>query len=56
MALAVAYYPEIVREYFNEPEETGILFGISFGYEDESVDANNARTNRADLSEIIKTV
>lgn len=53
---SVAYYPEIVREYFNEPEETGILFGISFGYEDESVDANNARTNRADLSEIIKTV
>ena len=53
---SVAYYPEIVREYFNEPEETGILFGISFGYEDESVDANNARTNRADLSEIIKMV
>lgn len=53
---SVAYYPEIVREFFGEPEETGILFGISFGYEDESIDANNARTNRADLSEIIKTV
>ena len=53
---SVAYYPDIIREYFNEPEETGILFGISFGYEDASVDANNARTNRADLSEIIKTV
>lgn len=53
---SVAYYPEIVREFFAEPEDTGILFGISFGYEDESIDANNARTNRADLSEIIKTV
>jgi len=50
---SVAYYPEIVRSFFDEPEETGILFGISFGYEDEAVKANNARTTRAPLSEIV---
>lgn len=53
---SVAYYPNLVREFFNEPEDTGILFGISFGYEDVEVEANNARTDRADLSEVIKTI
>lgn len=50
---SVAYYPDIVRSFFGEPEDTGILFGISFGYEDESIDANRARTNRAPLDEIV---
>lgn len=50
---SVAYYPDMVRSFFNEPDSTGILFGISFGYEDESVEANKARTDRADLSEFL---
>ena len=50
---STAYYPNIVREFFNVDEDTGILFGISFGYEDTQVDANNARTDRAPLNEVM---
>jgi len=44
-------YPDFVREVFGMPPELKILFGISFGYEDPDVPANNARTDRAPLSE-----
>ncbi len=50
---SVAYYPQVIRDYFNEPHDSGILFGISFGYEDTSVQANQARTKRADISEVV---
>lgn len=50
---SVAYYPDLVRSFFNEPDTTGILFGISFGYEDAAIEANQARTERAQLSEVI---
>lgn len=50
---STAYYPSIVREFFDADEDTGILFGISFGYEDDTIAANQARTNRADLSEVV---
>ena len=53
---SVSYYPDIIRSFFDEPQKTGILFGISFGYEDTSIPANQARTNRAPLSEILKEV
>ncbi|MCO6692802.1 nitroreductase [Pseudomonas shirazica] len=33
-------YPDLVREAFGLEEQTGILLGISFGYEDPEVDAN----------------
>jgi nitroreductase len=52
---STAYYPDIIREFFGEDDNLGILFGISFGYEDPEVEANNARTNRADLSEVVNT-
>lgn len=51
---STAYYPDIVRDFFNEPQESGILFGISFGYEDKTVAANKASTGRADISEVVK--
>lgn len=50
---SIAYYPDIIRDYFELDEGQGILFGISFGYEDESIEANNARTSRAPLNEVI---
>ena len=50
---STAYYPDIVRRFFNEDDDLGILFGISFGYEDASIEANNARTDRASLEEVI---
>lgn len=50
---SVAYYPDVVREFFDIDSDVGILFGISFGYEDPSVDANQARTTRAPLDEVL---
>lgn len=43
-------YPDMVREAFDIQDNTKILFGISFGYEDTSVPANEARTTREDIS------
>lgn len=39
-------YPDLVRESFDIQDDTRILFGISFGYEDSSVPANKTRTTR----------
>jgi len=38
--------PDIVREAFGYDENIGILFGITFGYEDVDVPANNSRMDR----------
>ena len=46
-------YPDLVREAFDIQDGAKILFGISFGYEDPSVDANATRTTRAPISENI---
>ena len=43
-------YPDLVREAFDIQDGTRILFGISFGYEDTSVPANETRTTRGDIS------
>ena len=48
------YYPDLVREAFDIPPDIGILVGISFGYADESVPANNTRTERADIGEVVQ--
>lgn len=48
------YYPDIVREAFDISEETNILLGISFGYEDTSIPANNTRVGRDDISESVQ--
>lgn len=43
-------YPDLVREAFDIQDDTRILFGISFGYEDKSVPANETRTSRDPIS------
>ena len=43
-------YPDMVRAAFDIQDDTKILFGISFGYEDTSVPANATRTSRDDIS------
>lgn len=43
-------YPDLVREAFGLDDSTGILMGISFGYEDPDVDANRTRTVREPLA------
>ncbi len=42
-------YPDLVRESFDIQDDTKILFGISFGYEDKSVPANKTITSRDDI-------
>lgn len=43
-------HPDLVREAFDLGEETRILFGLAFGYEDTSVPANRTRTTRDPVS------
>jgi nitroreductase len=45
--------PDLVREAFDLPASMKVLFGISFGYEDTSVAANGARTDRASIGETV---
>lgn len=48
---ALAGYPRPVREVLGIPDDIGILFGLSLGYEDPSVPANACRTDRQPLEE-----
>lgn len=50
---ALRYYPDIVKECFDIPEDINILFGISFGYEDTSIAANNTRVARDDFRQSV---
>jgi nitroreductase len=43
-------YPDLVRDAFGLGDETRILFGLAFGYEDTSVAANRTRTTREPIS------
>ena len=48
------YFPDLVREAFDIPSNIGILLGISFGYEDPTVPANNTRVGRAPLEQAVQ--
>ena len=50
---ALGLYPTIIRQHLGLPETNRLIFGISFGYEDTSVDANRARVGRATLNEAV---
>lgn len=50
---ALAYYPQPVKAALNIPDDIGLLVGVSFGYEDESVPANKTRTPRASLADSV---
>ncbi|MAI59209.1 MAG: nitroreductase [Rhodobacteraceae bacterium] len=50
---AVAGISPIVRSVLSLPEDRDILCAISFGYEDKSHPANQFRTERAPISEVI---
>lgn len=47
---ALGQYPDPIKKMFDLPEERGVLFGMSFGYPDPDVPANNSRTVRENLS------
>ena len=46
---ALGQFPGPVKEFLEIPDSLGILFGMSFGYEDENAPANNTRTDREPL-------
>ena len=50
---ALGQFPEPVREFLSIPEEYGILFGMSFGYEDKTAKANATRTERVPLEDSV---
>ena len=51
---AIGQFPEPIHTMFDIPEQRGVLFGMSFGYADNNVDANKARTERESLSEAVQ--
>ena len=50
---ALAMYSPFIREYFSIPGDRKVLAGISFGYPDLDHPANNYRTARASLAEVV---
>lgn len=51
---ALGQFPDEVKKLLDIPDSKGILFGMSFGYEDPDHPANAARTDRIDLGEAVK--
>ncbi len=50
---ALSFNAGLVRQFFGVPGNMKLLFGLSFGYEDKSVAANQARVGRALLEEAV---
>lgn len=50
---ALSLHPGIVRQHLGLAEGPQLIMGISFGYEDPDHPANAARTDRAELEEIV---
>ena len=50
---AVANHAPVIREVLSVPQDRLILCAITFGYEDPDHPANNFRTERADVAEIL---
>lgn len=53
---ALAAYPEFVREFFGLPFDRKVVCGISFGYARQDHPIHGYRTERADLSEVVRFV
>jgi len=51
---ALGQFPEPIKKQLKIEDSVGILFGMSFGYEDKDADVNNTRTDRASLDESVK--
>ena len=50
---AMASQAPFIRDYFGIPDERLVLLGISFGYQDRSDPANEFRTTRQAVDDII---
>ena len=53
---ALGQFPEPIHRMLHMSEDSGVLFGMSFGYCDESVSANSARTERAQLDDAVSFI
>ena len=51
---ALGQYPDPARKLLNIPEERGILFGMSFGYADETAPENKINVGREDLAKAVQ--
>ncbi len=51
---ALGLFPDIVREQLDIPGSYKLLFGISFGYEDDGISANAARVERARIDDVVR--
>ncbi|CAB3733764.1 nitroreductase [Paraburkholderia rhynchosiae] len=50
---ALASYPQFIRSHLGISDDRNVVAGISFGYEDTAHAANNFRTERAPLDEVV---
>ncbi len=50
---ALGQFPQPLHEFLELPEGRGVLFGMSFGYIDEEIGANQCRTDRAALEDAV---
>ncbi|OZI33762.1 nitroreductase [Bordetella genomosp. 5] len=50
---SLAMYPELLREQLDLPATHKVVCAISFGFEDETHPANQYRTHRAELGELV---
>jgi nitroreductase len=50
---ALGQFPDPVRRILNLPDERGILFGMSFGYEDNNAAVNNTQTDRETIDNAV---
>lgn len=53
---ALGQFPDPIREFLELPSESGILFGMSFGYADETAPVNNFRSSRVTLESAVSFV
>ncbi len=50
---ALGQFPDPVREFLKIPEDSGILFGMSFGYADKNAVVNTTRTDRVAIEDSV---
>lgn len=50
---ALGQFPDPIKDILNIPEDSGILFGMSFGYADENAAANKTKTTRESINNAV---
>lgn len=53
---ALGQFPQPLHEFLGLPEGRGVLFGMSFGYADETAAPNQCRTERAELAAAVEFI